>query len=71
MNNRADTKVSGEGGRGGAPAARAGIPIENMVHTMDSMAVPPAACGGPWWSRYPSTAHGRTPHWSSGCLKGD
>ncbi|GAB0209984.1 acid sphingomyelinase-like phosphodiesterase 3b [Grus japonensis] len=59
-NNSADTKVSEEGGGGGAPGTRAKIPLQPMVKTMVKQAVPlqpmevnsgadihPAACGGP------------------------
>lgn len=39
MNNSADTKVSGEGGRGGAAGTRTEIPLQSMVQT-DEAAVP-------------------------------
>ena len=38
--NSADTKVSEEGGGGGAPGARAEIPLQPMVKTMVRQAVP-------------------------------
>ncbi|KAK4810846.1 hypothetical protein QYF61_008818 [Mycteria americana] len=39
-NNSADTKVSEEGGGGGAPGARAGIPLQLVVKTMVRQDVP-------------------------------
>ena len=39
-NNPADTKVSEEGGGGGAPGARAEIPLQPVVKTMVRQAVP-------------------------------
>ena len=39
-NSSADTKVSGEGGGGGAPDAGAEIPLQPMVKTMVRQAVP-------------------------------
>ena len=39
-NNSADTKVSEEGGGGGAPGTRAEIPLQPMVKTMVRQAVP-------------------------------
>ena len=39
-NNSADTKVSKEGGGGGAPGAGAEIPLQPMVKTMVRQAVP-------------------------------
>ncbi|GAB0207243.1 EH domain-containing protein 4 [Grus japonensis] len=39
-NNSADTKVSAEGGGGGAPGARAEIPLQPVVKTMVKQAVP-------------------------------
>ncbi|GAB0180870.1 hypothetical protein GRJ2_000552300 [Grus japonensis] len=39
-NNSADTKVSEEGGRGGAAGARAEIPLQFMEKTMVRQAVP-------------------------------
>ena len=39
-NNSADTKISEEGGGGGAPGARAEIPLQPMVKTMVRQAVP-------------------------------
>ena len=39
-NNSADTKVSEEGGGGGAPGAGAEIPLQPMVKTMVRQAVP-------------------------------
>ena len=39
-NNSADTKVSEEGGGGGAPGARAEIPLQLVVKTMVRQAVP-------------------------------
>ncbi|GAB0181460.1 acid sphingomyelinase-like phosphodiesterase 3b [Grus japonensis] len=39
-NNSADTKVSAEGGGGGAPDARAEIPLQPMEKTMVRQAVP-------------------------------
>ena len=39
-NNSADTKVSEEGGGGGAPGARAEIPLQPMGKTMVRQAVP-------------------------------
>ena len=39
-NNSADTKVSEEGGGGGAPGARAEIPLQPMVKTTARQAVP-------------------------------
>ncbi|CAM9274818.1 unnamed protein product [Bubo scandiacus] len=58
-NNSADTKVSEEGGGGGAPGTRAEIPLQPVVKTTVRQAVPlhpwrltveqnpPAAHGGP------------------------
>ncbi|KAK4815368.1 hypothetical protein QYF61_001356 [Mycteria americana] len=40
INNSADTKVSEEGGGGGAPGTRAEIPLQPMVKTMVRQAVP-------------------------------
>ena len=39
-NNSADTKVSEEGGGGGAPGTRAEIPLQPVVKTMVRQAVP-------------------------------
>ena len=39
-NNSADTKVSEEGGAGGAPGAGAEIPLQPVVKTMVKQAVP-------------------------------
>ena len=39
-NDSADTKISEEGGRGGAPGARAEIPLQPMEKTMVRQAVP-------------------------------
>ena len=39
-NNSADTKVSEGGGGGGAPGARAEIPLQPLVKTMVRQAVP-------------------------------
>ncbi|CAM9267070.1 unnamed protein product [Bubo scandiacus] len=39
-NNSADTKISEEGGGGGAPGARAEIPLQPLVQTMVGQAVP-------------------------------
>ena len=39
-NNSADTEVGEEGGGGGAPGARAEIPLQPMVKTMVRQAVP-------------------------------
>ena len=39
-NSSADTKVREEGGGGGAPGARAEIPLQPMVKTMVRQAVP-------------------------------
>ncbi|GAB0188514.1 acid sphingomyelinase-like phosphodiesterase 3b [Grus japonensis] len=39
-NSSADTKVSAEGGAGGAPGARAEIPLQPVEKTMMSQAVP-------------------------------
>ena len=60
-NNPADTKVSEEGGGGGAPGARAEIPLQPVVKTMVRQAVPlqPMEVHGgadihlhPRWSRW-------------------
>ncbi|TRZ09965.1 hypothetical protein HGM15179_017136 [Zosterops borbonicus] len=40
MNNYTDTKVSEEGGRGGAPSVRAEIPLQVLVMTMVKQVVP-------------------------------
>ncbi|GAB0181526.1 hypothetical protein GRJ2_000617900 [Grus japonensis] len=40
-NNSADTKVSEEGGAGGAPGSRAEIPLQPVEKTMVRQAVPP------------------------------
>ena len=39
-NNSADTKVREEGGGGGAPGARAEIPLQSVVKTMARQPVP-------------------------------
>jgi len=39
-NNSADTKVSAEGGEGGAPGARAEVPLQPVEQTMVRQAVP-------------------------------
>ncbi|KAJ7409679.1 protein pxr1-like [Willisornis vidua] len=39
MNNSADTKVSGEGGGGGAPGARVEVPLQAVVKNMMRQAV--------------------------------
>jgi len=59
-NNSADTKVSKEGGGGGAPGARAEIPLEPVKNSMvrqtaplqsmkvhDGADIQPVACGEP------------------------
>ncbi|PKU48718.1 hypothetical protein llap_1042 [Limosa lapponica baueri] len=51
--NSADTKVCEEGEGGGAPGTGAEISLQPVVKTMVRHAVPLAAPGGPWWSRYP------------------
>ena len=60
-NSSADTKVSKERGGGGAPDAGAEIPLQLMMKDLDEAVCPPAAHGGPWWSRYPPMARGRDP----------
>ena len=40
MRNSADTKVSADGGAGGAPGAGAEIPLQPVVKTMVKQAVP-------------------------------
>ena len=56
-NNSADTKVSEEGGGGGAPGARAEIPLQPVVKTMVRQVVP-CSQWRLWWSRYPPAAYG-------------
>ncbi|PKU49582.1 protein pxr1-like [Limosa lapponica baueri] len=43
--NSADTKVSGEGGGGGAPGAGAEIPLQPVVKTMVLLQVKEINCG--------------------------
>ena len=57
----ADTKISAEGGGGGAPGARAEVPLQPVEKTMVRQAVP----------LQPTEVHGGTdthlqpsPHWS-------
>ena len=62
-NNPADTKVSAEGGRGGAPGAAAEIPLQPMEQPMVRQAVSLQ----PWRPKVeqiPTHSLGRTPHQS-------
>jgi len=68
-NNSADTNVSDEGGRGGAPGTTAEIPLQPMKTTMVGQAVPPAVHEGPWWSRSPPAAQGGPHAGAGGYLK--
>jgi len=68
-NNSGDTKASEKGGGGGALCTRAEIQMQSLVKTMVSAGYPPAAQGGPWWSRYPTAAHGGPHTGAGGCRK--
>jgi len=60
-NNSADTKVSEEGGGGGARDARAESSLVTHAEDHGEAACSPAARGGPLWSRFPPAARGRDP----------
>ncbi|GAB0195076.1 F-box only protein 31 [Grus japonensis] len=64
--NSADTQVSEEGGGGGAPGARADIPLQPMEKTMVRQAVYLQPMEVKWWSRYPPVACGE-PHTAAVC----
>jgi len=64
-NDSADTKVSEEGGAGGAPGARAEIPLQPMKRTMVRKAVLPQPMQVHGGARYPPAAQ-RGPHASAG-----
>ena len=67
--NSADTKVREEGGGGGAPGARAEIPLQPVVKTMVRQAVPLQPMEGLQWSRYPPAACGGPHAGAGGCPK--
>jgi len=50
-NNSAEPTVSAEGGGGGAPGARADVPLQPMEQTMVRQAVPLQFKETPCWSR--------------------
>ena len=56
----ADTKVSEEGEESAQDAGEE-IPLAAHGEDHGEAGCPPAAHGGPWWSRYPPAAHGRDP----------
>ncbi|GAB0204295.1 EH domain-containing protein 4 [Grus japonensis] len=67
-NNSADTKVSEEGGGGGAPGAGVEIPLQPMeVEEHGEAVCSLAAHGGPWWSRDSPAARGEPHAGAGGC----
>jgi len=61
-NDSADTKVSEEGGGRRCSRCRSKeFSLAPLGEDYSEAGCPPAAHGGPWWSRYPPVAHGRDP----------
>ncbi|GAB0175634.1 hypothetical protein GRJ2_000028600 [Grus japonensis] len=68
-NNSADTKVSEEGGAGGAPGAGAEIPLQPLEKTMVRQAVPLQPMEDDGGAEIPPAAHGGPHTRAGGCLK--
>ncbi|GAB0182854.1 acid sphingomyelinase-like phosphodiesterase 3b [Grus japonensis] len=66
-NNSADTKVSEGGGGGGAPGARAEIPLQPVEKTMVRQAVPLQPMEDNDGTEIPPAAHGRPHTRAGGC----
>ncbi|GAB0180481.1 hypothetical protein GRJ2_000513400 [Grus japonensis] len=68
-NNPADTKVSAEGGAGGAPGAGAEIPLQPLEKTMVRQAVPLQPTEVHGGAEIPAAAHGGPHAGAGGCPK--
>jgi len=53
--------VEKEGGGGARDVGAESLPLQLVMKGHDEAGCPPAAHGGPWWSRYLTIAHGRGP----------